>query len=297
MSGAPLVRITPSAAVYRYGTPTTSLAAAALRFPPGGWTISPILPDNGNKEGWAITGDAAGRRLAIETLLSRHRIHPNPPPGAFPSLTAKNAHVRHLAFARPPPSGEFTDFTARYGALLEEDRLTFREQLAKYGEPAEVERIAGLLSIAHLLDLPGVSLSSGQTRRARIAAALLTRPGLLLLEDPMAGLDVRSRAEVSRVLGEINRDSVRTVLVLKGKGGSMPDWVTNVADVRNGEVWIGPREEWEARESTSSARIEPVEEAQEAPLAREGEGEPVVQLQDVSVSYGQGSRPVSLSIF
>jgi len=201
--------------------------------------------------------------------------------------------IRHLAFARPPPSGEFTDFTARYGALQEEDKLSFRQTLsALHPTPStgDIEKVAKVMRIDHLLDLPSVSLSSGQTRRARIAAALLSKPVLLLLEDPMAGLDIASREEVSRTLGELNASGdIRIALVQRGKSkGDVPDWITNVCEVKEGNVWVGPRVEWEekAADETHSQREEtaaPVEETSR---------EPLIRLQDVNVSYGEGTRPV-----
>ena len=207
--------------------------------------------------------------------------------------------VRHLAFTRSPTSGEFTDFTARYGALQEEDRLSFRETLSVLHPPpssADIENVSRSMRIHHLLDLPSVSLSSGQTRRARIASAMLTRPVLLLLEDPMAGLDIPSRDEVSRVLGELNAaGSMRVVLVLRGKGtDSMPQWVTDVCEVKEGEVWIGKKHEWQERSRQTTLQIEQIDEvpAQETSEG-EPEGEPVVALNNVSVSYGEGTRQVS----
>jgi ABC-type molybdenum transport system ATPase subunit/photorepair protein PhrA len=149
------------------------------------------------------------------------------------------------------------------------------------------------MRITHLLDLPSVSFSSGQTRRGRIASALLTRPVLLLLEDPMAGLDIKSRAEVSKVLGELDSEGdIRVVLVLRGKGEGLPDWVENVVDIRSGNVWIGDRSEWE-RLSASTASIEEVtvnDKSAEKPEKREGK--PVVELNGVTVSYGEGTREV-----
>lgn len=247
-----------------------------------------------------------------KALLSRHRIQPlSPPPGPFPYITslissstdslsstaeASSKPIRHLAFARPPATGEFTDFTARYGALLEEDRLTYRETLQNlHPRPSDedIERVANLMRIGHLLDLPSVSFSSGQTRRGRIASVLLTKPVLLLLEDPMAGLDVPSRKEVSKLLGELNAsEGIKIVLVLRGKGGEeMPKWITDVAEVRNGEVWIGKREEYEQKHAEEQFRNQAmvekvVEKSDEVP------GEPVIKLDGVSVSYGEGTRQV-----
>lgn len=160
------------------------------------------------------------------------------------------------------------------------------------------------MRISHLLDLPSVSLSSGQTRRARIAAALLTRPALLLLQEPMAGLDIASRAEVSRILDDLNQQGeIRVVLVLRGKGGALPDWVTDVVDVRQGNAWVGSKAQWQAERNPGSPDGRMSEEGHQLPDGSTHESsalsstkspgrEPVVQLQDVSVSYGEGSRPV-----
>ncbi|KAK4684046.1 hypothetical protein P7C73_g6157, partial [Tremellales sp. Uapishka_1] len=298
MAKLPLVRLPANATIHRFGTPNPSPASSALlRFGKEGWTIR----RDTSKEGWAIVGDAEGRKLAVDTLLSRHRIQPaQPPPGPFPYLTTLSNRdsrpIRHLAFARPPPSGDFTDFTARYGSLQEEDKQTFREALSNL-DPSpskqEIDHVAHTMRISHLLDMPFVSFSSGQTRRARIASALLTRPVLLVLEDPMAGLDVASRTEVGRTLGDLNRNGeIRVVLVLRGKGGDMPDWVENICEVRKGEVWIGSREEWEStsRPLGSGKRIEAIDVERDS--RTKVDQEPVVRLSDVSVSYGEGTRKV-----
>lgn len=114
----------------------------------------------------------------------------------------------------------------------------------------------------------------------------------------MAGLDVESRAEVSRLLGDLNASGeIRIVLVLRGKGReTLPDWVTDVVEVKGGDVWVGKKEEWRGEqdrvvrrdEGEAGAKVEELEEG-------EGKAEAVVQLNEVSVSYGEGTRKVSLA--
>jgi energy-coupling factor transporter ATP-binding protein EcfA2 len=216
------------------------------------------------------------------------------------------APVRHLAFSRPPPpSGEFTDFTARYGHLLESDKQTLMESLLELSpKPTaeQIEQTCSTMKIGHLLKLPLISLSSGQTRRARIASALLTRPHMLMLEDPLAGLDIASRKEVANLLGKVNANDIRLVLVLRGKGKgketALPDWVTDVVNVQQGEVWIGPRSEYEAGqaalgvEAKSTAKVDAATRANM--LDRRQHSEPLVEMDEVSVSYGvKNEREVS----
>ena len=153
--------------------------------------------------------------------------------------------------------------------------------------------MSDLMRIRHLLDLPLVSQSSGQTRRGRIAAAMLTKPLLLILEDPMAGLDKPSREEVSTLLGRLNEGGdIRIVLALRAKGeGTMPAWITDVCEVRDGQAWIGSREEWERRPRPQpTAHIENIDG--DATETTKIMTEPLVKLNRVSVSYGEGTRPV-----
>lgn len=174
--------------------------------------------------------------------------------------------------------------------------MSFRQTLMALHPPpsnSDIEEVARVMHIHHLLDLPSISLSSGQTRRARIAAAILSRPLLLLLEDPMAGLDVGSRAEVSQTLGELNKmGDIRIALILRGKGAAdVPEWVTDICDIQSGSAWVGPKAEWTRRTDTTSHSRKHTEEAG---LSEVQSGvEPVVALNNVSVTYGEGSRPVS----
>ncbi|WRT70198.1 uncharacterized protein IL334_007192 [Kwoniella shivajii] len=304
----PLVKFPPKTLIHRFGSSNTSPSTALLRFPIQGWTIN-----RSQKEGWAIVGDAEGRRLAVETLLSRHRIYPLPSsPGPFPFLStitpsststesdpastlSSYKPIRHLAFSRPPTTGEFTDFTARYGSLQEEDKLSFLQTLNSLDPiptTEDIKRVSSLMKIEKLLDLPRVSLSSGQTRRARIASALLTKPLLLILEDPMAGLDVNSRKEVSDILGKLNdKGDIRIVLVLRGKGNEeLPEWITNIAQVKNGQVWIGNKEEYQ--NSHTEPTQSQLDEVKENAKDMKTDGIPLIQLRNISVSYGEGARPV-----
>jgi ABC-type molybdate transport system ATPase subunit len=103
-----------------------------------------------------------------------------------------------VSFAHRPRSsgGAFYDYTARYGAVREEDRITLRQNMfsntVENATNAEnnLDDLAETLRLKDLLDLPLVALSNGQTRRARILKALLSRPELLLLDEPLSAFEI-----------------------------------------------------------------------------------------------------------
>ena len=128
------------------------------------------------------------------------RITPSPLGGIFPFLTQRksplNPHdcVSRVSFTaqRRSADGAFYDYTARYGAVREDDRLTLRETLFPHMTDASdrlaLDNFAERLDLKHLLDLPFIVLSNGQTRRARVAKALLSKPELLFLDEPLSKL-------------------------------------------------------------------------------------------------------------
>ncbi|GHP05026.1 hypothetical protein PPROV_000377800 [Pycnococcus provasolii] len=80
---------------------------------------------------------------------------------------------------------------------------------------AEVQGCLALLGLASLpLDAKLDTLSGGQQRRVAIAAQLARQPHALLLDEPFAGLDWRSRQGLLPLLRAAARDTNRAVLIV-----------------------------------------------------------------------------------
>ena len=95
-------------------------------------------------------------------------------------------------------------------------------------ERAEVSRVLDRLGIGQLEGRHIRQLSGGQQQRVFIARALLRQPQLLLMDEPTAGVDVKTRHEILHVLHELNADGLAVVLTthdLNGVAAHLPHLV------------------------------------------------------------------------
>ena len=74
------------------------------------------------------------------------------------------------------------------------------------GAPATRERLRALLAevgAGAILDHPLAEISGGELHRVLLARALLREPGLLVLDEPLAGVDISSQSDLYRLIGTI----------------------------------------------------------------------------------------------
>jgi zinc transport system ATP-binding protein len=85
--------------------------------------------------------------------------------------------------------------------------LTVRRFLT-LAQRATVERLKSVLHEVgggYLLDAPMQTLSGGETQRVLLARAMLRNPELLILDEPVQGVDVAGQEELYRLIGSIRR--------------------------------------------------------------------------------------------
>jgi molybdate transport system ATP-binding protein len=87
-------------------------------------------------------------------------------------------------------------------------------------------QVVELLGISTLLTRQSGGLSGGERQRVAIARALLTSPKLLLMDEPLAALDIKSKSEIYPFLDRLNRELAIPILYVSHS----PDEVARLAD-------------------------------------------------------------------
>jgi putative ABC transport system ATP-binding protein len=78
-------------------------------------------------------------------------------------------------------------------------------------------------------------LSGGQQQRAAIARALVTNPAILLADEPTGNLDTTSSVEIMKLLGRLNRDHGRTIVLITHEQ-DIAAFAERVVELRDGLI-------------------------------------------------------------
>jgi ATP-binding cassette, subfamily B, bacterial len=135
---------------------------------------------------------------------------------------------------------------ARVGCAFEDATLfsaSVRENVS-FGAPeatdAEIEQALTAAQAEFVHDLPwgldtrigeqGMTLSGGQRQRIALARAILARPSVLILDDPLSALDVHTEEKVSRALREVLAGTTALIVAHRPSTVALADKVALLAD-------------------------------------------------------------------
>jgi len=103
-------------------------------------------------------------------------------------------------------------------------------------DAADESRIAGMLDIGHLMARRSGGLSGGERQRVALGRALLAKPRLLLLDEPMGALDDARKAEIMPYLIRLRDDGDVPMVLVSHDADEMRQLATNVVLLKRGRV-------------------------------------------------------------
>jgi zinc/manganese transport system ATP-binding protein len=106
-----------------------------------------------------------------------------------------------------------------------------------------VDRALADVGAASYADARVGELSGGEQQRVLVAHALISRPKLLLLDEPLANLDLRSEQEIVAVLGKLAREHEICVLLSAHDMNPLLGVMDKIVYVANGHAATGLTDE------------------------------------------------------
>jgi daunorubicin resistance ABC transporter ATP-binding subunit len=121
--------------------------------------------------------------------------------------------------AEPASARRLIALTGQYAGL--DEALTGRDNLVLIGRLAGLRRrvaidqaadLGDVFGLTHALDRLTRTYSGGMRRRLDLAASLMTRPAVLVLDEPTTGLDPAGRSQLWQILARLRADGTTMLL-------------------------------------------------------------------------------------
>jgi len=117
--------------------------------------------------------------------------------------------------------------TGRYlkmrSTLLEQALYIGRNRGEELAHRTKVEEIIDFLQIEHIRKTPVGRLPYGLQKRVELARALAAEPVLLLLDEPMAGMNVEEKEDMCRFILDVNDEFGTTIVLIEHDMGVVMD--------------------------------------------------------------------------
>lgn len=132
----------------------------------------------------------------------------------------------------------FEDY-ALYPPLSIYENLAFNMRAKKKKEDEikkAIEYVAPLMKIDDLLDMKPSALSGGQKQRVNIARAIVRRPGLLLLDEPLSHLDGKMRQQLRQEIKRMHHEIKCTTIIVTHDQMEAMSLADRIVIMKEGEI-------------------------------------------------------------
>ena len=226
----------PSSAEVNVGEPLLSVEDVSLTFG-GVRALTGVSFDIRKGEIRAIIGpNGAGKTSMLNVINGFYR----PQAGRITFKGEERRSMRPFAAARGGIARTFQNLALFRGMTTLDNIMAGRAlkmhrnflwQLIRYGPALQeevehrhrVEEIVDFLEIAALRRIPVGRLAYGLQKRVELGRALAMEPDLLLLDEPMAGMNLEEKEDMSRFILDVNQQYGTTIALIEHDMGVVMD--------------------------------------------------------------------------
>jgi branched-chain amino acid transport system ATP-binding protein len=108
-------------------------------------------------------------------------------------------------------------------SFLEQALWVGRARREEMANRAKVEEVIDFLEIQHIRKTPVGRLPYGLQKRVELARALASEPTMLLLDEPMAGMNVEEKQDMCRFILDVNEQFGTTIVLIEHDMGVVMD--------------------------------------------------------------------------
>ncbi|WP_165020596.1 ATP-binding cassette domain-containing protein [Dysgonomonas sp. ZJ279] len=190
---------------------------------------------------WAIIGpNGGGKTLLTDILLSKYALKSG-------EIICKDEKGNNLPVSSVVKSVAFRDiysivdtqnsyYQQRWNKG-DEQVVPVVKELVKNADQTWLDTLIGWFEISELMEKEVNMLSSGELRKFLIVRSLLSRPRIMILDNPFIGLDAASRVVLNDLLTRLsNLEHLQIVLVLSNPA-DIPDMITNILPIGDKHIY------------------------------------------------------------
>jgi energy-coupling factor transporter ATP-binding protein EcfA2 len=209
-----------------------------LHVPPGQWLAIMGANDTGKTTLCLLLAGLApyltGGTLEGQVLVSGRDTREDPPPALADTVGILFQETEAQLF-NPTVEAEVAWGLENLGLPVDEIR-------------ARIDEVLGWLRLEPLRHRAPEELSGGEKKRVALASVLATQPALLILDEPLGGLDPAGRAEVLAALSALRRKLAATIIMTETDPEPVAAFADHVVVLERssmttveGQRWLGAR--------------------------------------------------------